>query len=234
MKKASIFISHISEESELAVILKKHLIKDFLGLFNVFVSSDTASISAGSKWLESVEKALRNAKAELIICSKVSIKRPWINFEAGAGWMRSVPIVPICHSGLRLRDLTVPLGLLQGVEANKESGIKQIYQLLAETFGIDIPSFQTQEIVDEIKAFEEKYAPAFEKSLESQTSRESAALERIKDALKEEGFTWRRIDTLAVKGAITRGETLDLLRADKNVVFGKSKNGALLAKLKSR
>ena len=234
MKKVSIFISHISEEAELAAILKKHLIKDFLGLFNVFVSSDTVSISAGSKWLEGIETALRNAKAELVICSKVSIKRPWINFEAGAGWMRNIPIVPICHSGLRLRDLSAPLNYLQGIEAGKESGIEQIYKLLAGTLNVDKPAINTKEIVDEVKAFEEKYLPALEKTIASQTSRDSAALERIKDILKEEGYIWRRIDTLAAKGGITRGEALDLLRADKNILFAKNRNGTMLAKLKAK
>jgi hypothetical protein len=234
MKKVSVFISHISEEAELAAILKKHLTKDFLGLFNVFVSSDTVSISAGSKWLESIENALRNAEAELVLCSKASIKRPWINFEAGAGWMRSIPIIPVCHSGLRLKDLSSPLNFLQGIEAKRESGIDQIYKLLAETLGVDMPAVNARAIVDEIKAFEEKYIPILEKSIESQTTRESAALERIRDILKEEGFTWRRVDTLATKGGITRGETLDILRTDKNVVFGTSKNGTMLVKLKSK
>jgi hypothetical protein len=234
MRKASIFISHISEEAELATLLKRHLIKDFLGLFNVFVSSDTVSISAGSKWLDSIESALQDAKTELVLCSKISIKRPWINFEAGAGWMRNIPIVPICHSGLRLRDLGAPLSFLQGIEAAKESGIEQIYKLLAETLEVDKPAVNTKEIVDEIKAFEERYIPDLEKTIASQTSRESAALERIKDILKEEGYVWRRIDTLATKGGITRGEALDILRADKNVVFGKNKRGTILAKLKSK
>lgn len=230
----SIFISHISEEAELAAILKKHLTKDFLGLFSVFVSSDTVSISAGSKWLESIENALRNAKAELVLCSKASIKRPWINFEAGAGWMRNIPIIPVCHSGLRPRDLSSPLNFLQGIEAKKEGGIEQIYKLLAETLGVDMPAVNTNAIVDEIKMFEEKYIPILEKSIELQASKETAALERIRDILKEEGYVWRRVDTLATKGGITRGETLDILRTDKNVVFGKSKNGTMLVKLKSR
>jgi len=96
MSKPVVFISHISEEVRLAVIFKQHIAADFLNLIEVFVSSDTESISAGKNWLTSIDTALRNACIELILCSKASIKRLWINFEAGAGWMSGIPVVPVC------------------------------------------------------------------------------------------------------------------------------------------
>jgi len=95
INKPTIFISHISEEKELATILKKHLENDFLELIEVFVSSDTESIFAGSNWLDSISSALRDACTELVLCSKASVNRPWINFEAGAGWMKKIPVYRI-------------------------------------------------------------------------------------------------------------------------------------------
>jgi hypothetical protein len=47
MSKPSVFISHVSEEAQLASVLKTHLTSDFLGMLDVFVSSDTESILAG-------------------------------------------------------------------------------------------------------------------------------------------------------------------------------------------
>lgn len=85
--KLKIFISHISEEAELAKLLQEHIDRDFLGLLELFVSSDLASISAGSQWLQEIGRALKDAKIELLLCSKRSIQRPWINFEAGAAWV---------------------------------------------------------------------------------------------------------------------------------------------------
>ena len=51
MEKPKLFISHISEEEELASILKEHLLDDFLGVVDVFVSSDGGSIAAGAAGL---------------------------------------------------------------------------------------------------------------------------------------------------------------------------------------
>jgi hypothetical protein len=63
--KPKIFVSHISEEAELARVLKERINQDFLGLIDVFASTDLTSISAGSQWLEEVKKALKEAQIEL-------------------------------------------------------------------------------------------------------------------------------------------------------------------------
>ena len=117
MDKPYVFISHISQEAQLAELFKSQIAQDFLGMIEVFVSSDGESISVGSKWLNDMDAALKNAKVELIICSEDSVKRPWINFEAGAGWVKGIPIVPVCHTGLRPVDLPIPLNMLQGSAA---------------------------------------------------------------------------------------------------------------------
>jgi hypothetical protein len=46
-------VSHISEDKETAGRIKSVLTRDFLGLLDVFLSSDTQSIAAGEEWLES-------------------------------------------------------------------------------------------------------------------------------------------------------------------------------------
>ena len=56
MKKKRLFVSHISEERSIAEQLKTALNRDFLGLLDVFVSSDTDSIAAGEEWLRSIDK----------------------------------------------------------------------------------------------------------------------------------------------------------------------------------
>ena len=60
--KKRLFISHISEERAVAELVKNILGRDFLGLLQVFVSSDTESIAAGEEWLRSIEIALRDAQ----------------------------------------------------------------------------------------------------------------------------------------------------------------------------
>jgi hypothetical protein len=77
----------------------------------------------------------------------VSITRPWINFEAGAGWMRSIPIIPVYHSELHPRDLPLPLSLLQAVEANKEGGIDRVYELISSQLGVAKPKPNFKQII---------------------------------------------------------------------------------------
>ena len=131
MTKPVVFVSHISPEAKLAEILTSQISQDFLGLFDLFVMSDDISISLGSKWINVVSDALKNAQVMLIICSRQSIKRPWINFEAGAGWIKDIPVVPVCHTGMTPEDLPIPLNLLQAISASDIRGLERLYGLLA-------------------------------------------------------------------------------------------------------
>jgi hypothetical protein len=156
--KPVIFISHISEEGSLAQLFKKALEESFLGLVDVFVSSDASSIGAGSNWLDRITDGLRTSEAMLIFCSPSSISRPWINFEAGAGWAREIEIVPMCHSGLRPVDLPVPLSLLQGIEAHDAAKIANIFKLIADKLGSNVPAFDAASLCAAVTDFERTYA----------------------------------------------------------------------------
>ena len=91
--KLRVFISHASGEAPLAEILQQHMTKDFIGLVEVFVSSDGTSIAVGDHWMDGVVKALQNADVFAVLCSQHSIERRWINIEMGAALARSQPIV---------------------------------------------------------------------------------------------------------------------------------------------
>ena len=76
MNKPIVFISHITEEKELAIEFKRLIEESFLGMLEVFVSSDEDSIASGSRWLDNITEALKNCVIELILCSPESVKRP--------------------------------------------------------------------------------------------------------------------------------------------------------------
>lgn len=114
--KKQIFISHINEEAQLAVDLKKWIEESFSSQCDVFVSSHPKDLPAGTKWLEEISKALEKASILIVLCSASSITRPWINFEAGCSWNRKIPIVPVCHSGQQRNDLPPPLSSFQALE----------------------------------------------------------------------------------------------------------------------
>jgi TIR domain len=157
MAKKSLFISHISNETELAQSLKQRLEKDFLGLLDIFVSSDRKTIQAGTKWLEEVDKALKDADLQIVLCSKESVGRPWVNFEAGAVWLRGIPVIPVCHSGMKPNDLPVPLSMLQGIEGSQPEGLQQLYDAIAAKLKINVPAVDFKAIADELKELEKKY-----------------------------------------------------------------------------
>lgn len=157
MAGRQIFISHISSETELAQRLKARLDQDFLGMLDIFVSSDRETIQAGMRWLDEVDKALKAADVELVLCSSESVGRPWVNFEAGAAWLRGIPVVPVCHSGLEPHELPVPLSMLEGVDVGRPAGLQKLYDTIASVLGVRAPAIDFTTAADEMRAFEEAY-----------------------------------------------------------------------------
>ena len=160
MTRTSIFISHTATETKLAQHLKDRLEADFLGSVHVFVSSDQTSIGAGTKWLDEVEKALKAAALHLILCSDESVGRPWVNFEAGAAWLRGVPVIPVCHSGMTPNGLPVPLILLEALEAHREEDLRKLYAAVSSTLQMNVPSIDFAGLSAEVHAIEEGYRRA--------------------------------------------------------------------------
>lgn len=136
MTTKSLFISHISEEADVAALLRTILQKDFAGLVTCFASSDIGSIGAGENWLVAIERAMNRAKAVIVLCSKASVHRPWVQFEIGSAWMKHVPIIPVCHSGMRVTDLQMPLSLLESIELGSDIGLPKLYEGVARALKI--------------------------------------------------------------------------------------------------
>jgi hypothetical protein len=157
MVAKQIFISHISAEAEIAQRLKQHLVRAFRGLLDIFVSSDRATIRAGKKWLDEIEKSLKSADAEVVLCSRESVGRPWINFEAGAAWLRDIPVIPACHSGIAPHELPVPFSMLEGVELSKVDGLQKLYDSIAAVLGAPTPTLDFKALAAEFGDLEKAH-----------------------------------------------------------------------------
>jgi len=59
-------------------------------------------------------------------------------------------------------------------------------------------------------------------------------INRMKEALRSEKFTWRSIKTLADVGGVLESEALNIIRNDPEIVLGTGRSGNRLAKLKGR
>jgi hypothetical protein len=131
----NIFLSHISEESSEARAIKLSLENALPGL-EVFVSA--VDIHFGQQWLAEINKAMKRAKAILVLCSPQSVRRPWINFESGSGWTRGIPVIPMCIKGLNKDQLPDPLGIFQGIELLNADSCFKLAELLAAELKLKI------------------------------------------------------------------------------------------------
>ena len=152
------FVSHLHIESKFADLLKESLSRDFIGLVKVFVSSDATSIPVGSQWLEDIVSALQRAHLQLIICSKESVKRPWLHYEAGGAVVRGVEVIPLCHTGMTPDQLPVPLSMSQGAMLTTPDGLLKLYTRISTLLGSDVPAIDFTDLAGAFKALEDEYA----------------------------------------------------------------------------
>jgi hypothetical protein len=230
-----VFLSHVSDERTVAAALKARLVEDFLGLLDVFVSSDGESIAAGEQWLASVEQALSECDLLITLCSPHSIRRPWINFEAGAAWMRKIPVMPACHAGLAPSDLPMPLSLRQGVSLAEAEGLRRLYAQVARVLNCRPPNGDFEALARELSETSkglEGQAGGDEDITALETSRATKA--RLMEALEHPRYKWRTLEKLAAAAAVSTDTAAEILRAEAGVRFSRAKSGNNIAGLRSR
>jgi hypothetical protein len=127
-----LFTSHFSGEAALATILKETIEDKFLNMIKVFSSSHSESLQLGNEWFATIKENLNKADLIIILCSPMSITKPWINFEGGCGFIRNIPVIPLCHSGLKPDELINPIRAFQGAELNSVDAIKSLFDRIAE------------------------------------------------------------------------------------------------------
>ena len=145
-----VFISHISGAAALASVLKNWIESTFLGQVDVFVSDH--DISSGEQWFQRLGEELTDAKAMLVLCSEKSISRPWINFEAGAGHVKGIPVIPICYAGVRKDTLPAPLRFFQGLDVGADDfGVKVIGDLAKHLGYARTPVIRHEDMAADVK-----------------------------------------------------------------------------------
>jgi hypothetical protein len=105
---SEIFISHIHEEKEIALAVKSLITHELPKIPKPFLSSDSWQTIAGEKWLDRIHRELKDAKILILILSRISVSRPWVNFEAGAAWIKEIPLIPACFGGQEKGKLPRP------------------------------------------------------------------------------------------------------------------------------
>jgi hypothetical protein len=136
---ATVFMSFIHEE-ELAAKLVHDFIRHVFGqTIDTFISSDKNAIYAGDDWMNRIFEELKTTKVLVSMLSPDSVKRPWINFEAGAAFALKAYVIPVCTGGLTINQLPKPYSILQAVEIDTHEGAYYLLNSIAHHLGMSFP-----------------------------------------------------------------------------------------------
>jgi hypothetical protein len=80
----NMFISHITEEEEVAASVKKLIESIGATKLKCYLSSDK-TLWKIEKWLDRIKKELQTADIIVLMLSPRSVARPWIKIEMGSG-----------------------------------------------------------------------------------------------------------------------------------------------------
>lgn len=109
------FISFVHEDEAVAKAVQGVLQWE-LKFQDVFMISDRSKVFAGTDWFDRIRHELTSAEVVVLMMSKRSVKRPWVNFEAGAGWLAGKPLVSVCYGNLSKGALPRPYSDFQALD----------------------------------------------------------------------------------------------------------------------
>lgn len=112
----AVFISFVHEDEEVARALQHYIAESLQIPAGVFLSSDQSLVYAGENWIGKITLALKGAQVVVLLLSSRSVKRPWVNFEAGGAWLADKKVIPVCVGNLKIGALPKPYSSLQSLE----------------------------------------------------------------------------------------------------------------------
>jgi len=143
--KPIIFVSHAAADAEIAAKFKIDVENSFLGLCELFVSSNLDSLQGGKEWMQVIKENLAKAKIFIGLLSPIALSRPWIYAEFGAGWIRDIPTISVCHSGLEKGQLPIPLSHFQALNLTDELHLEHLYSQISNAIGCKVPQRDLKE-----------------------------------------------------------------------------------------
>ena len=145
--KFPIFLSHVAQDSTIAVHLKDALVRAYAGAVTIFVSSDDQSIPGGSAWFTQISDNLKNARLVLTLVTRNSLAAPWIYFESGGAHLRGIPVAPLLLRDLDFKDLPPPLSLLQGRCLTRGDDVKRLLTDIDRHSGLSGQNFDVDRFI---------------------------------------------------------------------------------------
>lgn len=150
VEKPGVFISHISEEKEVASKLKS-LLRNTFGIdFRVFVASDYRSIGGGDLWFSKIIGALQSVKVVLVLISEASAGEKWINFEGGVGLGANAKVIPLVIRGFSKGDVGQPLAELQMRDLHDARDVDGLLKDIESQVAIKPQAYNAKLFVEEL------------------------------------------------------------------------------------
>ena len=153
--KPIVFVSHAAIDADIATSFKNDVEKNFLGLCQLFVSSNLDSIQGGREWMQEIKVNLSEAAVLISLISPIALSRPWIYAEFGAGWIRGIPTISVCHSGLRKDQLPVPLSHYQALDLLDEMHLEHLYGQISSAIGCQKPEIDYLKLTEKYREITE-------------------------------------------------------------------------------
>jgi len=151
LKRLRLFISHSSADAELARGLQQELDRSFLGTVESFNSSERGSLAPGEPWLEEIESNLRSADALIALMTPAGLRSPWVNFEAGAVWLREgSTVIPCCAGQSRKEALPAPYSYLQALDLDTAADIESLFELISKLSGLVCPQIAFEAVAERL------------------------------------------------------------------------------------
>ena len=144
--KPIVFVSHVEEDAVVASKIKNWLEDNLLEGIEVFVSSDKG-IKPGDKWEERIIEKLQNCNIALVVCTQMSVRQPWINFEAGGAWVKGARVIPLCYHGQRKEILPRPLSSLEALDLSEPDDVRELLNLIAKEAGLRAPDIDPNGLI---------------------------------------------------------------------------------------
>lgn len=139
-----VFISHDSQDAELAEAFGRLLKSVSAGMIKTFRSSDkkgTEGIDFGDEWYKRLMTKLQSTTDVVCLFTENSLERPWILFEAGvAKGKLNTPVIGIALGVPLSRISTGPFYQFQNMDDSEADLTKLVHQLARRISGLELDS----------------------------------------------------------------------------------------------
>ncbi|MCH7886757.1 MAG: toll/interleukin-1 receptor domain-containing protein [Candidatus Marinimicrobia bacterium] len=141
------FLSYSSEDKALAESIKTAIETEFSNGIKLFLYQDYENNKPGEEWWNNIKDALESSNIVFVLATPNSIKKPWINFEAGTASLRKIRIdgekdkeknvvlLPLCAKGLSKSEIGLPLSIVNALDLDNSEDVKKMMKILAENYG---------------------------------------------------------------------------------------------------